>query len=184
MIDDNIKALEKRDELLQEKYHKLVKLNENFNKVFEDLIITMDKKGYAQLGISFSGSNWCVQEETKDKTRIWAVFGIDLNKIGNINFDDKCLLCQDFDFTIQLIKGGLKTGVYYKYAFDKVMAERKGGGNVSLYDNIKRTKEVTEYIERKHGTSICNSVFNGKHNKYEISVNWKNINPTLNHSFW
>ena len=31
----------------------------------------------------------------------------DITKLNDINFDEKCLLCQDFEFTIQLIKNSL-----------------------------------------------------------------------------
>ena len=116
---------------------------------------------------------------------MWAIhfFNLDLLKSNNIMYDSNCILCEDFDITIQMLKVGLKSATYYKYAFDKAM-NKGDGGCKKWYNDLEKLKENAYYLLKKHGGSIVKPFYHEEHKSWEIAVNWNMALKYNNHNWW
>ena len=175
-LDDDITYFRKRDGKNDKGYYKLRNIEKTeIRSMFcaiEKFLLNDEK--YGQATISFCGSNWLFGGEAKINTRAH-VFKCNNNKLlheKSVKIETENYLFEDYDFTLEILKSGLKNISFYQWAFASVPMGTNPGG-VQGY-RAKRIKDSIDYMTKKW-PGVVEEFFSKKHGMPEIKVNWKKV---------
>lgn len=113
--------------------------------IFNWLFISLET--FAMAGLSFRPFNRGVEVDYKINSRIFAIWGINVDKYLNqgqrfMNWSTK----EDFAVQISLIKKGYKTITNFHYSFDKTSGANTKGG-CSSYRTLNNSNEAAEKLQ-------------------------------------
>lgn len=134
----------------------------------------MDKEGYSQLMVSFSGHNWYTKVDIKENVGCWGMIFLDVKKISSVGgYDTGLKIFNDWDMSARLLQAGEKTACWYQYQFEHKMKSKKGGA-FALYQNQSFMKEQCDKIVLRYGNA-ARILFHEKHQQYEVRFQWKKL---------
>lgn len=109
---------------------------------------------------------------------IGAPFGVFINNGGDLRYDERISLKEDYDMTLQHLNKFRRVLRVNKF-FYKVKQSKQAGG-CATYRSIKREVEQLELLERKWGTKIVKRDKNDRsHNLTSSKVNHVDYNPVI-----
>jgi len=165
MIDDDIEGFIKKTE------KKSIEITNNKSELllmFRELIFLLNF--YYYIGLLY-GKEFFNHEQKiiKEKHWIWCFAGYNLEKLGNIKYDENLKIQEDMDFLAQIIKYKIPTAVFTKYAF----ITKINRGIISTWRNQKNYFETYKYLAKKWGMQNVYCI--KKENLYEPRIRWRNL---------
>ena len=177
ILDDDILSLLERDFWKPTpdgwghwKYRKLYDATD----VFEYCMGVMKKTRSVISGLAYTQFNsWWEEIEFMVNRRHCSVFvGIDLEKI-KVNYDENCVIWEDFDLNVNTISQGQNIVCCFKYGIITKPMTKNPGGCQRYYEMKGLDKKMTDYVIGKYpGKPI--KVYNRK-GVVSVKTSWKKL---------
>jgi len=177
-IDDTVAGLNKRTEKNAKGYWKTQRLttSKEIREAFEDMSRFMLLNRFGQLGVSFQGSNYLVDDEYKSPGRNWKMFcnNIPLLKRNNCYFDPEQVLFSDFGLACELLTNGLRVAQDYRYAFDSPRMNSVPGG-CRMFRTKQGSHDSAMHMVKRYGERFVKIYYDKTHDMYEMKIAWKKL---------
>lgn len=178
LVDDDVKDIYVRDGVTEKGYPRLVKAGlSSIPMILLDCEDKMKQYGLAMLSLKENYVNWYRKKIIDFANVGYRCVFLDagLIKKANINFDETLLFHNDTDFYIQIFVKGLRTAVFYQYAFAHNPDNKQGGCNF-LKTQRAIAEDAKRCVDKWHSPYIKASV-DTMLNQMGVPVKWKKICP-------
>lgn len=151
MLEDDFTGFYIRQGKTEGGHPKLVK--SDYKTVMNGMLLTMQRFGLTQLGLSQQQSNhFYEEEELKYSAKIteFCLFDLQMLRLLSVNYDPNLKHFEDFDITIQILKSGGRAALYTPAAFAHIEMGKNKGGHQEEGDRIESTRKAVEQLVVKY----------------------------------